>query len=334
MQMSDIERSKKIAERQRFSQQLIGNAANFVRGSAQASAFATFGFLPALGVASGFVALSYLMNRVGFSAQKENTVNAYRDELSLYFGKNRDAVSYEDYTMAASRSDGFGEMLRRDSAIISSNERVIQIKSFLKNVTICAAVIGFTAMAGASVATGVMGYSIITAMALAISEVGEKVMSGWQKRQSTTGAAISQSVQNTILQGKIIPEKLLEFAVSANPSLSSAIEKTYHQSYYAMPMVKRAEVVSALADKLDFSKLAADVNEGKVRPSEVPWLLLGKNSLSTSASSYSRVSMHPHANAPEQTVAEDVVLKPKTLVSDVAYNGDKVVSAGISRAIH
>lgn len=334
MQMSDIERSRRIAERQRFSQQLIGNASNLVRGSAQASAFAAFGLLPALGVASGFIALSYIMNRIGFSAQKESTVNAYRDELALYWGKNREAVSYDDYTMATSRADGFGEMLRRDSAIINSNERVIQIKSFLKNTVICAAVIGFTAIAGPSVATGVMGYSIITAMALAISEIGEKVMSGWQKRQPTTGAAISQTVQNTILQGKLAPEKLLEFAVGINPSLSNAIEKTYHQSYFAMPMVRRAEVVSALADKLDFSKLAADVNDGKVRPSEIPWLLLGKNSLSSSVLSYSRAPAQRHTNVPERVMSEDAEPKPRAQVSDVSYHGDRVISELGSRSIH
>lgn len=336
MRISDITRSKSIAENLAFTNKLIGAVSGLVRGPIQAAALVASGggLIPAFASVAGFIGLSYTANRLGFSAQRDELVNSYRDELAIFFNKDREQVDYSDLLSAAKTDSPLGAIITRDRSIISKNESGIQTKSFLKNLAISAGVLSFAFVVGPA-ATGMIGYAIIGAISLAISEVGEKMSGSWQKRQPPTAASLFSNIERAMLHNRISPEQVLNVGVQLNPALANSIIQKFGSSYELLPLSKKTEAVTFVESVIDVKKLCDDLNQTKIRSSELPLLLLGQDSVSTKVDAYKHFQM---VRENVQSKGEEQRFKatpeaPLMQINSAEYNS-KLASSPLSKAIH
>jgi hypothetical protein len=286
MLLQDIQREKNETKGFTFKQKLLQSVSGFVRGPAQSFLQANFGWLGGGLSALGFLAVSATANYLGFSREKHELLNNYRDELALLLRKDREAVTFEDLESYASKASPSVSPIADDYAIICRNERATQLKSLLKNALISTSVIAFAVFAPQSLVIGMMGYAIVGAIALAIDVTAEDKFGKWTAEQRQTGSRFVRGIQSEMARGPISAERLFDYTAQARPAIVASVKNTLHEDYATLSFEKKQMVMQQLGVAESMKQIAADLNHGIIRPSELPFLLVGMDSPSTPIRKY------------------------------------------------
>jgi hypothetical protein len=315
MLLQDIQREKNDAKGFTFKQKLLQSVSGFVRGPAQSYLKVEYGFLGGGLSALGFLAVSATANYLGFSKEKHDLLNNYRDELALLLHKDREAVTFDDLKTYASQASPSVSPIADDYAIICRNERAMQLKSLLKNAAISVAVIGFAALAP-GLAVNMMGFAIVGAISLAIDVTAEDKFEKWTAVQRQTGSRFARGIQFEMSKGPISAERLFEYTAQARPAMVAPVKNNLHEDYATLSFEKKQMVMQKLGVAESMKQIAADLNHGKIRPSELPFLLVGMDSPSTPIRNYTGrlgvATPSPAEKVLPATVAP--LAQPKTLV--------------------
>lgn len=315
MLLQDIQREKSDEKEFTFKQKLLKSVSGFVRGPAQYFLKVHYGWLGGGLSALGFLTVSAITNYLGFSKEKHDLLNNYRDELALLLRKNREAVTFDDLKSYASHVSPSASPIADDYAIVCKNERATQLKSLIKNVAISAAVIGFAALAP-GFAVNMLGYAIVGAIALAIDVTAEDKFEKWTAVQRQTGSRFVRGIQFEMSKGPISAERLFEYTAQARPAMVATVRSGLHEEYATLSFEKKQMVMQRLGVSESMKKVAADLNHGKIRPSELPFLLVGMDSPSTPIRSYTANSV---PFAPPQKLGAPPVITPPARPETVVH---------------
>jgi hypothetical protein len=318
MLLEDAERAKAQTITYSLKQKVLQGVANFVRGPAQAYAMQTFGSIAAGFSALGFIGISMALNRLNANAQLDSVTNIYRDELALILDKDRNAIMAEDFKQAALSAPA-NSPIRNDFEIIRTIQNATQIKSLVKNLAISAAVIGFAAVGGGLV-MNMMGFTVIGGLALAIDLVTENTLGRWQQKQTPTSASFVDRIQVDMTRGIVSPSRLMEYSAIKNPELQKIIHDKFNSDYSTLSFKQKQEAITMVGQKEFLEAIARDLNDGRIRPSELPFLLSGNDSPSTSYASYHSVTA-PKAKPAAANVAPDVLHSPAMQVTASELKG-------------
>lgn len=286
MLLQDIQREKSDAKEFGIKQKLLQSVSSFVRGPAQAYLQNTLGIVGGALSAFGFIAVSAVANHIGFSIQRRKLLNDYRDELAILKGKDRNLIDETDLEQYLLHAGASQSPIAIDAAIINRNERATQSKSLLKNIAISLSVLTFAALAPQSLVVSMMGYVIIGAMTTGIDIVAEHMLEKWQGAQRPTGSAFIRYIANEMAKEPMTPAKLFEHVVYARPEVGKAVRQKLGEEYAGLSYEKKRAIIEQLGFAAPLQHLAEDLNHGKIRPSELPFLLAGMDSPSTALVGY------------------------------------------------
>jgi hypothetical protein len=197
--------------------------------------------------------------------------------------------------------------------------------------------VGFAALTGPAFAISMMGYLSIGAITLTLDIVGDTLLEKWQNAQHQPSIYFVRAIQAEMSRGPVQPTRLMEYSVAATPQLQSAIRKTFDEDYSSLSYQKKNQAIQMLGFTEPLKKITTDLNDGKIRASELPFLLAGKDSPSTNFSIYTepkKISVEQSAKTakqPNQPMHENVpaaVVNSATLEDTLAYGPE------ISRQIH
>ncbi len=313
MLLQDIQREKSDAKQFGAKQKLLQAVISSLRGPMQAYLKVTFGLFAGLAGAVVSTAFSAAGNYIGFNAQRRAAVNAYRDELALLVGKDRDTITEDDMRQFVAKNPQ--NPIATDLALINYNQAAIQKKSLTKNLLISAAVLPFAALFPVF-ATTIAGFAVITAIGTALDLVTEDMLERWQVAQRPLGSAFARQIHNELSRSKVLPTRLMEYVVQTNPQIADVIRKNTGEEFNSISLEKKETVMQKLDMLALLQKIADDLNHGKIRPSELPFLLAGLDSPSTPIRNYIGKSTAPNP-APDHLIAPASVapvIQPETIV--------------------
>ncbi len=290
MLLQDIQRERHDAKEYTLKQKLLQSVMGFVRGPIQAYLQVNHGFLGSSLGAMGILAVSTLGNHFGFSAQRRNVVNVYRDEIAIALNKERESINEADMEQLARMPAYANSPIARDVSSIKKNERAVHTKTLFKNLAISASVIPFAMLVAETITVGMIGYAIIGAMSSVIDILAENMLEKWQGAQQPTAASFIGHIRNEMTKGSVEPAKLFEYAVHARPEIAQAVRSHTNEEYSSLSFEKKNLVIEKLGFSHMVEAIARDLNHGTIRPSELPFLLVGMDSPSTSFSSYKNAS--------------------------------------------
>lgn len=284
MLLEDAERAKAQTENYSLKQKVLQGVSSVVRGPVQAYAWQAFGAIAAGFAAIGFIGVSMIANRLNATAQLDAMTNTYRDELAILLNKDRNAVTMKDLKQAALSAPA-DSPIRGDFENILTTQKATQIKSLVKNLAISAAMIGFAAIGG-SIVMNMMGFAVIGGIALAIDLVTENTLGKWQQKQSPSNASFVNQISAEMSRELVSPTRLMEYSAVKNPQLQKAIHQKFHADYATLSFKEKHEALTMFGQSPFLEAIARDLNDGRIRPSELPFLLSGTDSPSTSHASY------------------------------------------------
>ena len=355
MLLQDIQREKNDSKDHKVKQDLLQSVSGFVRGPAQVYFKAKFGLVGGTLSAVGFIAISAIANHIGFTAQRRNLLNTYRDELALVLHKDRDALNERDLLNYVAQPDNAKSPIVADFDILKKNERATQTKSLIKNILISASVFMFAAVsafaaapasaaavaalgaAEAGFALSMMGYVVIGAITKAIDILSENVLEKWQSTQPVTGFGFTRKIQGEMARERVGPEKLFEYAIHVHPQWSAAIRNNLNEDYATLSYEKKLAVIEKLGVANEINRIAEDLNHGKIRPSELPFLLAGMDSASTQFASYRKPAeaVTPITGAQESVLQKQAAVAntPGAQVRDAVIQGQAHERASLAAAL-
>lgn len=286
MLLEDVDRLK--AQRESFSlkQKLLQSVSGIVQGPAQAAAFLSpLGFMGSLATGAGFLALTSIGNMLHAGAEYDKLTNSYRDELARILKRDRNSITRDDLKQVALNLAPESP-IRRDYEETKEQVAAGQKQSIIRSLGISAAVLGFAAIAG-PLAMGMMGYAIIGGISLAVTLVTENTLGKWRENRTPTSAAFIDGLQNDMAKMRVGPTRLFEYCAVKNPRIKQTIRDMYHADYGSLSMMQKEAVIESLGQTQLLQTMADDVNAGRLRPSELPFLLSACDSPSTNAQAYS-----------------------------------------------
>ena len=319
MLLEDADRAQRQQESSMFKRKLIQAVSGFVRGPFQAHLFEKFGFIGALPAVFGFIGLSAIANHFEAKDKLDELTNTYRDDLATMLGQPRGTITFHHLQRAAQNLPA-NNPIRMDYESIRSTARTRQWKSVFKNLTISAAVIGFAALSVVGITgsvAGMIAFTVIGAMSMTIDLVAENMFSKWEQKKTITGVTFVNQVTAELSKGPVTPAKLMEFSAQTNPRIKAAIHEAFRSDYATLNFQQKQEAIAMLGQGPFLSAIAQDLNEGRIRPSELPFLLSGLDSPSTPIRRY---TLPPSPAAPTRA-AEPLALAPSHHIHEAEPHG-------------
>jgi hypothetical protein len=327
MLLEDINRRRELAEDISLKHKLFATVLPFLEGTVQAFLFHSFGLIAALPAAAGFMGAWALGGQFSKNHKLDSATNSYRDELGLMLGKSRSAITREDFADVA-RALPADHPIRRDYEAIRVTARTWQLQSVVRNILISAAVMGFVSVGGAF-AMEMVGFGIIGGIASGINLLVENTFGKFLQRRPTMGAGLVDHISAELSKGPITPAKLMEFSAQTNPRIKAAIQEAFWSDYATLNFQQKQEAIAMLGQGPFLSAIARDLNEGRIRPSELPFLLSGQDSPSTPIRRYTL----PPAPAAPTHAAEAVALTPSQHIHEAEPHGP-VSTLSPARVLH
>lgn len=327
MLVEDVDRVREQSKSFSTKQQILQGVSQILRGPTQGYLFRTFGILGGVASTLGFIGVSIVANKLTANAERDKLTNTYRDELATILGKDRNAITGDDFKRVA-ENVGPDDPIRRDYEIFKASNHAIQFKSIVKNVVTSAVVVAFAALTGPFVAT-TMGLTIITGLSMLTSMLTENTLDKWQQRQPANSAAFVDKVRDDMSRGLITPVKLMEYSARIDPHCKELIRSTFGEDYATMSMREKQQAMSLLGQEPFLSAIARDLNDGRIRVSELPFLLIGKDSPSTKVVPYT-MAVAPTA---QQAAPQAATRGPSPQITTAQSHG-QVAGAEISRVLH
>lgn len=312
MNLQDLAIEKSQAKSYTIKQKLLGSVSSFVKGPAQAYLNHTWGLLGSFFGAIGFTCISATNNYLDFHQQKQNLVNCYRDELAVLLKRDRQSITLADLKDYIAQPGAQRTPIAVDYANLNTGERAAQIKSFLKNIVISAAVTAFVSLSGASL--GMMMYAAIGAITLSCDIIGDTLLEKWQAQQKPTSVPFVKYIQVEMAKGIVDPQKLFQYAIQANPQIENFVKKTFNENYNTLSYQKKIQVIDMLGMRDQMERMAADLNNGTIRATELPFLLAGQNSPSTHLANYASPRTQEVTRSVETAAQLDVAQGPANKV--------------------
>jgi hypothetical protein len=327
MLLEDINRRREQAEDFSLKNKFIRSVLAFVEGPIQAFLFHSFGLIAALPAAAAFMGAYALGIRFVTNNRLDSVTNSYRDELAQILGKSRSTITREDFADVAQALPS-DNPIRRDYEAIRVTARTTQLQSVVRNILISAAVIGFVSVGGPW-ALEMVGYGIIGGGVLAIDMLVENTFGKFLQRRPTMGAGFVDHISAELSKGPVTPAKLMEFSAQTDPRIKAAIQEAFWSDYATLNFQQKQEAIAMLGQGPFLSAIARDLNEGRIRPSELPFLLSGQDSPSTPIRRYTL----PPAPAAPTHAAEAVALTPSQHIHEAEPHGP-VSTLSPARVLH
>lgn len=315
MLLEDINRRREQAEDISLKHKFIRSVLPFTEGAIQAFLFHTFGLIAALPAAAVFMGVWALGIQFSRNHSLDSVTNSYRDELAQMLGKSRSTITREDFARAAQTLPA-DNPIRRDYEAMQVNARAWQLQSVVRNLLLSAAVMGFVSVGG-EIALDMVGYGIIGGLATGISLMVEHTFGKLLQSKPITGASFVNQVTAELSKGPVTPAKLMEFSAQTNPRIKAAIHEAFRSDYATLNFQQKQEAIAMLGQGPFLSAIAQDLNEGRIRPSELPFLLSGLDSPSTPIRRYTP----PPAPAAPTRAAEPLALAPSHHIHEAEPHG-------------
>jgi len=131
-----------------------------------------------------------------------------------------------------------------------------------------------------------IGFTVIGAISLVIDTVTENTLGKWQKKQLPTSATFVSQIDGDMAKGPVTPSKLLEYSAATNPRIQGAIRQVFHADYATLSFKQKQQAITMLGQDTVLGNIANDLNNDRIRPSELPFLLSGMDSPSRKFAAY------------------------------------------------
>jgi hypothetical protein len=222
-----------------------------------------------VGGAGVAAASSLIVSQLEYNGKKSDLADLYKKEIAAQLGKSEKKVDTDDLESVGQVNRVFGEELAQ-----AKKERNVSIGAiFLATMGSVGAAIFLLPVGAGWLATTVvatLGYMVVKTP---LEKLGKALFNIDEKSVSDRIEEISKEHET----GKVISrERVFSVFVHANPKLDAFIENRYGKKFEKLTAAEKMAITESIGSQLGVARLADDINQGRIRATELAFAVDGK----------------------------------------------------------